>query len=267
MKIVSFSSGLGNQIFIYLFYKYLRGKYPYEQIFGYYNKKKLNKHNGLEVEKVFDILLPPRSFLTDVIAFFCRKLNGIGIKRFRTTDNPYNENAIYFEGYWQYKKFLRKEPDFIKYRNFDLDDENTSILNCIKGSDSVSIHVRRGDYLEPQFASRYGNIATLDYYNQAIQIVRGKVYNPRFFVFSDDIEWVKDNLKLDNTVYVTHNKGKNSYLDMFLMSNCKHNIIANSSFSFWAAMLNKNDGKIVVYPSKWTNMRTPDYFPESWEGL
>ena len=267
MRIVSFSSGLGNQIFIYLFYKYLQCKYPSERIYGYYNKKKLNKHNGLEVEKVFDINLPPRSFLTDVIAFLCRKLNGIGIKRFRTTDSPYNEKAIYFEGFWQYKMFMGNDCFPIKFRIFDLDEENKSILNCINNSDSVSIHVRRGDYLEPQFVSRYGNIATLDYYNNAIQIIRKKIEKPYFFVFSDDIEWVKENLQLDNTVYVTHNKGKNSYLDMFLMSNCKHNIIANSSFSFWAAMLNKNEGKIVVYPSKWTNMRTPDYFPESWEGL
>ena len=267
MRIVSFSSGLGNQIFIYLFYNYLQCKYPVERIYGYYNKKKLNKHNGLEVEKVFDINLPPRSFLTDVIAFLCRKLNGIGIKRFRTTDNPYNENAIYFEGYWQYRKFMGSDYNLMKFRNFDLDEENTSILNCIRDTDSVSIHVRRGDYLEPRFASRYGNIATLDYYNNAIHIIRKNVEKPYFFVFSDDIDWVKDNLKIDNAVYVTHNKGKNSYLDMFLMSNCKHNIIANSSFSFWAAMLNENEGKIIVYPSKWTNIRTPDYFPESWEGL
>ena len=87
-----------------------------------------------------------------------------------------------------------------------------------------------------------------------------------FFVFSDDIDWAKSIINVPNVTFVNNNKGKDSYIDMFLMSLCHHNIIANSTFSYWAARLNKKTN-MVIYPSKWYNTFTPDIFPESWCGI
>lgn len=92
-----------------------------------------------------------------------------------------------------------------------------------------------------------------------------KVNNPYFFIFSNDIEWCKKNIQLPHSYYVNCNKGKDSWQDMFLMSKCKHNIIANSTFSWWGAYLNENPQKIVISPSKLTNRGdSPDLFPDSW---
>ncbi len=101
-----------------------------------------------------------------------------------------------------------------------------------------------------------------------LKLVSEKVPNCNFFIFSDDLDWVKQNLVTGiPTEYIGHNKGNEAYLDMQLMSLCKHNIIANSSFSWWAAWLNANAGKIVIAPQKWFNdpsMDTKDVIPESW---
>lgn len=266
MKIVHFSSGLGNQVFFYLFSQYLKAKYPNQNVYGYYNAKFLKKHNGLELDKVFDVTLPAHNYFSDSVAWVCRKLNGVGIKGLKTTDLDFDERAVYFDGYYQDKKFFKKFADKLQYRKFDLDKTNENILHRIQESQSVSIHIRRGDYLHPKFAGTYGGICTDEYYKKAIDIVNREFEDPFFFVFSDDMEWVKKNLPLEKAAYVDNNHGENSYVDMFLMSACKANIIANSSFSFWGAMMNSNN-PVVVFPKKWNNKKTPDIFPDNWIGL
>lgn len=266
MRIVHFSSGLGNQVFFYLFCRYLEEKYPNDKVYGYYNKRWLKKHNGLELDKVFCVNLPPHYWYSDFMAWLCRKLNGIGVNGLKSTDDNYHENAIYFDGYYHDRKFVDKYIDEIKFRDFDLNEENRSILKDICALNSVSLHVRRGDYLLPKFSKMYGGICTEAYYQNAVNITEIKMDNPVFFVFSDDIDWAKANLRLPNPVYVTANSGSNSHLDMLLMSRCKANIIANSTFSFWAARLNKNS-LFTIYPKKWNNLNTPDLFPDEWIGL
>lgn len=112
----------------------------------------------------------------------------------------------------------------------------------------------------------FGNICTRKYYHDAIRIITEKVSNAVFYVFSDDIDWVQTHLDIPNAVYVNWNTGEYSIYDMYLMSFCKYNIIANSTFSYWAARLNKK-AELVIYPSKWYNTFTPDIFPDSWCGI
>lgn len=264
MKIINFKSGLGNQIFYYLFYQYLKEKYPHESIYGCYNKKKLSKHNGLEVDKVFNVNLPPRTWFSDIISILCRKLTGIGIKGLKSTDGNYNESSVFFDGFYQDKKFYLGNVENIKFRDIDLSDENAKILKMIHQCDAISIHIRRGDYVEPKFIKVYGNICTENYYKKAIEIVLNKFPQARFFVFSNDMQWVEKNLSIPNCVYVTNNTGKNSFMDLYLMTQCKASIIANSSFSYWGARLNSNN-PFVIYPKKWDNVNpNPDIFPDSW---
>lgn len=266
MKIVHFSSGLGNQIFFYLFSNYLKDKYPKQTIYGYYNKRWLEKHNGLEIDKVFEITLPDHTVLSDSVAWICRKLNGLGIKGLKATDDSFSESAIYFDGYYQDKKFIMDYIDSLHFRQFQLIKVNQNLINEINKEDSIAIHIRRGDYLHPQFVPMFGGICTDEYYKQAVDIAIKHFPHAHFYVFSNDIDWVKENLHLSNTTFVNHNNGVDSYLDMYLISNCKGCIIANSSFSYWGAMLNKR-AEIVIYPSKWNNQHTPDMFPEYWIGL
>ena len=263
MKIVNFTPGLGNQIFEYIFAEYLKKTFPRERIYGYYNPKFLNlKHNGLEVDKVFESSLPPSTRWSDIIAFLCRSMSRI-VPWIKATDKSFSDKAIYYDGWWQDKRFFIDTVKTIEFRQPLMDDVNIKLLDAISKSESVSLHVRRGDYLEPINAKNYGGICTLNYYKKAIDIIKEIYGNPQFFIFSNDIEWCTENLQIIDAVFVSNNLGENSWIDMYLMSYCKANIIANSSFSYWGAMLNKGDNT-VVYPKKWFNTHTPDVFPKNW---
>ena len=133
------------------------------------------------------------------------------------------------------------------------DDRNREYLDQIDGCNSVSIHVRRGDYLSPEYASSFLSLGD-DYYRQAISLMKEKYDNPRFFIFSDDKDYIEKAFEhLEDKVIVTGNDGQNSFRDMQLMSRCRSNIIANSTFSVWAALLNSNKDKTVIYPSAYMN--------------
>lgn len=120
-----------------------------------------------------------------------------------------------------------------------MSEKNQSLLKDIQNSNSVGVHIRRGDYMTKQNLVIFGNICTQKYYHDAIRIITEKVNDAVFYVFSDDISWVQTHLDIPNAVYVNWNTGESSIYDMYLMSSCKYNIIANSTFSYWAARLNK----------------------------
>lgn len=180
------------------------------------------------------------------------------------------ENS-YLEGYWVSDKYFKDIENTIR-KEFTFKDEpdvtNQKTINQIRNCESVSIHIRRGDYVSDPKTNQFHGVCGLDYYHQAIKYMTSKIKNPYFFVFSDDPKWCKTNLQLKYPViYVSHNLGKKDYEDMRLMSLCKHNIIANSSFSWWGAWLNKNKNKIVIAPKKWfqdKSINTNDLIPESW---
>ena len=139
-------------------------------------------------------------------------------------------------------------------------------LNLINNKNSVAIHIRRGDYLnDPKVRCIHGILGS-DYYKKSINYIKKKVKNPFFFIFSDDIELVKKNFSFFNNKKYIFIDTKSSINDLYLMSNCKHFIIANSTFSWWGAWLSKNKRKIVCAPKRWLRARisTPDIIPESW---
>jgi len=156
----------------------------------------------------------------------------------------YFQNESYFQKYWEeiYGDFTFSQP---------LNEQNQRIANNILACQSVGLHIRRGDYLSDKNAAQTFANLSLDYYHAAIDYIRQRVENPQFFVFSDDIEWVKAQFSDSSFHYVDSNSGKDSYNDMRLMALCKHTIIANSSFSWWGAYLNRNPEKIVIAPENW----------------
>lgn len=168
----------------------------------------------------------------------------------------------YLKGYWQTEKYFNDAAADIR-RDFvfhnPLNDKNAESASLISEVNSVSLHVRRGDYVSDARTAETHGLCSIEYYRAAIQLVLARVPNAHFFIFSDDVCWVRKNLPLDlPTNYIDHNQGRQSFNDMRLMSLCKHNIIANSSFSWWGAWLNANHNKIVVAPSRWFNSAQHD---------
>jgi len=132
-------------------------------------------------------------------------------------------------------------------------------------TNSVSIHFRRGDYVTNPLTSQHHGVCSNKYYQDAISLLKSKISQPHFFLFSDEPEWLKTNVSLQEPFRIIDNNP--GYVDLYLMSNCKHNIIANSSFSWWGAWLNNNPDKIVIAPHKWFNepgINTYDLIPETW---
>jgi hypothetical protein len=179
-------------------------------------------------------------------------------------------HAVYFQGFFQsYKYFIdiaSKVRSNFRFVN-PLDQANKLIASQISESNSISIHIRRGDYIYWDKHDSSHVLCGLDYYVQAVEFVKQKIAACKFFVFTDEAEWVRRNLKFDYTL-VEGNDAGDSWKDMYLMSLCKHHIIANSTFSWWAAWLNSSADKIVIAPKKWfgneMNEQTRDLCPPEW---
>ncbi len=181
------------------------------------------------------------------------------------------KDPVYLDGYWQTKKYFEDiEPVIRKDFSFILPqgDKDKAISELINNTDSVSVHIRRADYVTDKNSNESHGTCHIEYYEKAINIILEKVSNPHFFIFSDDHKWVKENIKIKHpTVYVDHNNADTNYQDLHLMSICKNNIVANSSFSWWGAWLNSNPNKIVIAPQRWflnQKMNTCDLIPDSW---
>lgn len=271
MKILYFGGGLGNQIFEYSFYLALKERFPSEDIYGIYPNFKFKEHfGGFEIEQIFDVKLPATTFKAKLIIgllFLYKKINP---KTSLCSLHPININwnSIVFNAFKSDLSFYKDRRKWLEYKKISLDLRNRKIIDKMLATNSVAIHVRRGDFLSPKYNNILGNIATLVYYKKALDIIKSKMSDPYFFVFSDDMIWCKTTLNLpEKTVYIDWNIGKNSFLDMYLMTFTKANIIANSTFSYWGAYLNKNT-PIVIYPEKWINADYyPKIFPVDWIGI
>lgn len=179
-------------------------------------------------------------------------------------------NDFYLTDYWQSEKyFLSIEKiiqDEFQFKK-PIDSFNLKILKEILDTNSISIHIRGRDYVTTKRKKYF--TCDLNYYRKSIQYIYERVEDPEFFIFSDDPVWAQKFLKIDQQhKFINGNSwNKNSYMDLLLMSTCKHNIIANSSFSWWAGWLNKNPHKIVVAPRKWMNINPNNYddiLPKKW---
>jgi hypothetical protein len=257
MKIIFIQGGLGNQLFQYAFYKYMLKK---EGVGVYLDATApfISKHGGFELKRIFPEVAKDKRILpywkvrpfflaSDVLKKVCR------INLHADIENP-SGKKIWWKAHWQEYGY----PEYVKEELFNdlqfipiTDEQNRQTREQILASNAVSLHVRRGDYLKPHVAPTFTEICTPAYYSKAIEYISHKVKQPLFFVFSDDIQWVKENLPLDNAVYVNWNIRSNSFRDMQLMSLCKHHIIANSTFSWWGAWLNRQDCKTVICPARW----------------
>lgn len=179
----------------------------------------------------------------------------------------------YLVGYWQSEKYFSTITDIIKKEftpSSKPDNVNKEFFDCMSRTNSVSLHVRRGDYVSNLNTNEIHGICTEEYYNECAYKITKLIDKPEFFVFSDDPEWVQAHLNLTRPfTIINHNPVEMPVWDMWLMSSCKHNIIANSSFSWWGAWLNNNPEKIVCAPKQWFADKSPaaDIVPERWQRL
>ena len=279
MKIVKLQDGLGNQMFQYAFGKLIHADFFdiswFDEVKNQpnwtvrsYQLNFWNCHVDIIDKKSMLNLRKNNPFL---------KIFGIKTKLKTILENSVNvyepklllKKKGVFKGYFQCVQYctpIRKKllKDFTPHCTPN--KRNKEILKSIQSTNSVSLHIRRGDYLKLQHVY---NRCDLDYYQKAIDFIASKVESPHFFLFSDDISWVRKNLKLHFPyTIVDFNRGKNSAWDIWLMKNCQHNIIPNSSFSWWGAWLNENPKKIVVAPKMWfTSGKKTDTIPRNWKKL
>lgn len=204
-----------------------------------------------------------------------RKFRPSAVHHFRESRMYHPElfeyDQMYISGYFACEKYyadilgdLRERIKFPKSDN----TLNAEMAARMKTTESVSVHVRRGDYLDPVNAEMFGNICTEEYYASAMDVIRKNCRKPHFYLFSDDPAYVKKHFKGAEYTLVDINHGKDSFYDMWLMSNCQHNICANSTFSFWGARLNRNADKIMIRPTIHKNSQAFDRreMEELWRG-
>lgn len=274
MRLIKMTGGLGNQMFIYAMYLKMKTVSPDVRI-DLSDMVHYQVHYGYEMNKVFH--LPRTEFcinrsLKKIIEFLLfktileRKQGGSLVSYTRKYHWPW----IYFKGFYQSEKYFAGiEKEVREAFVFDIRRASRRSLRAMQeikaDPHAVSIHVRRGDYLLEKHWKALGYICQSSYYLNALAELEKRVKNPHYYVFSEDLNWVRQNLPLTKAEFIDWNKGEDSWQDMMLMSHCRHHIICNSTFSWWGAWLNPSLDKIVIAPERWTQTTdSADVVPESW---
>ena len=293
MIVVKLQGGLGNQMFQYAIGRklsLLRNTYLKLDIFHYFEEQTEEKtlrnfelklfNINAEIANKNDILIargqnkitPYRKLfnLNERYKPYYKQQTIIEKNQNFDADIAKCKSNCYLKGFWQTEKYFSDiRPILLEDFKFRIqpDHTNSEIIKKINASNSVSIHLRRGDYVTNKHYNNVHFVLDKEYIYTAISYIKSKIEKPFFFFFSDDLDYVKANFSnCENTFQVDVNT-KAAYNDMRLMSLCKHNIIANSSFSWWGAWLNSNPDKIVIAPEKWyktDNIKTDDLIPGTW---
>ena len=277
MIIIRLKGGLGNQMFQYAFGRLLAVKNNAEVKFEFSGDKKdtrreykLDKFNT-SVQFAGPDEAKNLQYPFGIVSRVIEKVKTIVLKRYNIGYEPglLGRKNGYLEGYWQSYKYLESIKDVLAKElalKEPVDQKHKTILEKMRDTNSVCVQVRRGDYVTDPKTSSEHLACGLEYYDKAFELLKTKVANPILFVFSDDIEWCKNNLKPDLPVFFS-DPAMPDYEDFALAVRCKHDIIANSSFGFWAAWLNDNPGKIVIAPKKWNNKHQKEHdnlLPPEW---
>lgn len=282
MIIVKIIGGLGNQMFQYAYSKNLEQK-------GYKVKIDISsfetyKLHGYQLD-YYDIDLQISTkeendkFYKNNIFFKILKKIGFNFSKSIGEKSLLFDHRLleiednnYVDGYFQSENYFKNIRETL-INQFIIKQEILNYTNEIKdkivnSKNSCSLHIRRGDFINSTNISIHGS-CNLNYYKNAIKFLEGKEDNIDYFIFSDDINWCKENLEMKGIVFIESEVKRLPHEDIYLMSLCKHNIIANSTFSWWGAWLNQNQNKIVITPKKWfadneLERQSKDIVCESW---
>lgn len=281
--IVRIMGGLGNQMFQYAWGRFLadRLNVPLELDLTTFDEGYEARSFALDYFNITtklasreDVALLRKRPFWGVKAF--RKLLGVRTGHVRENGNHAIDEGLFsvkppalLDGYWQCARYMELARSLIN-KDFQfmraLSSSNEEHLECINASESVALHVRRGDYVSnPTFNAVHG-VCSIDYYRKAVALMLDLLKDSRFYVFSDDLSWVSENLDLpQGTVFIDNNQNV-PHEDLRLMTACKHNVIANSSFSWWGAFLGQYSDKQVIAPLQWyaQGRSSGDFLPSSW---
>lgn len=293
MIIIRLMGGLGNQMFQYAAARTLADRLGVELKLdcSFFQSKPANTTPRSYMLDVFSVranrasgdeiaaLLGPKSFFAGITGLIRKRLH-LGWEQrhlYRERHFHYDRNFVeipdgtYLIGMWQSDRYFDDNAEKIM-ADFAFvsppDVKSRAVRAEIESCESVSLHIRRGDYAsDPKTASVHGTCGT-DYYVAAADEIARRVTNPRFYIFSDDPDWVRDNFCIDYpTTLIDWNPSEAPHEDLRLMASCRHNIIANSSFSWWGGWLNRNPHKVVIAPRCWfrdSRINTDDLIPSSW---
>jgi len=285
--------GLGNQMFQYAYGRYLSRKHQTDLLLDISPFRTYSLHAfslpHLSIKAGFatyaDIrkYYPPHPVLRKIFdrITILHKLLPYGDLRFRQGNefrfrSEYLElpDQSYVQGYWQSEKYFPEMESILRKEfqvKYPLAGKNLEIAEDMSGGETVAIHVRRGDYVSDAQAASIHGLCGLEYYHRAVDHIAERHTELRLFFFSDDPKWVVQNLHFPfPTKYVDHNDAGQNYEDLRLMSLCHHQILANSSFSWWAGWLNASPDKIVIAPRRWfasSGLDDSDIVPEGWVRL
>ena len=281
MLIVRITGGLGNQLFQYAYALSLSNQgYDVKICSDSFDKYKLREYNleyyNISLDRVSNVDTTCKNNL------FKKIMTKLGF----SLNNELIEKGYFYEksmlqpednkcisGYFQSEKYffdirsiLLKEftlkSGISEYGDLVVDNINQSSCSC-------SLHIRRGDYLANSATNKIHGVLGLDYYKKAVKLLEEKQGDVQYFIFSDDVQWAKENLNIENAFFIDGQEERIPNEDLYLMSLCNHNIIANSTFSWWGAWLNDNDKKVVISPKQWfmdkkMNNNTFDLIPSIW---
>jgi len=285
MIFVKIYGGLGNQLFQYAAARSLAYSRGDEVVID--SRWYLVKYRGITSR---DYILPQFSissrkakgleigmtFLHSLRFSSLLSIPWLGVRHFKEKNFDFDpdfftiKGKVYIDGYWQSYRYFEQIRDILldeitPVNVFDVTYD--SVYKEILSSNSVSVHIRRGDYVSNKAAANFHGLCPESYYINAIEKINSLVNNAFFYIFTDDVDWVSSNMKLPDThCFVSKKDYSNPVFELFLMSNCKHNIIANSSFSWWGAWLNKHPEKNVIAPVNWfkSGQETLDLIPSEW---
>lgn len=266
--IVKTQGRLGNQMFQYAYLSYLRKQLGTEMDFYLFTNNEILSKSFPLIE-LFQMSENLKKSVNHVNPRQIEKVTEAELSTYQHIDKPKKAITIY-SGYWQCYNYANELTDELR-EAFQMNEDALCyhykcLLEEISSICSVSIHIRRGDYNINKNKDIYGSICNMEYYSKAIKEMKKLLpEKPVFYVFTDDKEWVRNHFIRDGYVLIESTEDIDDWQDLFLMSSCKHHIIANSSFSWWGAWLGHYENKIVIAPDRWYNgMSTPDILPLEW---
>lgn len=271
---IVFDGGLGNQLFQYAFYLRLKKRHPLS-LFAFDIEKAASCHAGYQLDQLFNINTHWQAKTyrriarhLPVVLKRSRKIVQSNSLKFEEEYLKHNGLFTIYQGFWQSEKYFIDIANTVRevftFKKIALNEKTKELIQRFQNNEEtfVSVHIRRGDYLLEQ---EQRGLCDVDYYKESVDWIKTNVSNPTFVFFSDDIEWVRENIHTEKSLYVDWNHDADSWQDMYLMSLCSHNIIANSSFSWWGAWLNANKEKTVIAPKHWfLNRENYDILPDRW---
>jgi hypothetical protein len=291
MIIVQLQGGLGNQMFQYAIGRALALRHATSLRFDLRAVTADSKRTyslpvwQISGEPASQIEMLRMRVLNKVSRKFCPSVPYYRHPTIIERDFPFDRNMLetkrdcWLIGYWQSEKYFRAvaeriRADFMPARNMSAASRAVEHEILAAGNRSVFLHIRRGDYARDSHTREAHGSCSVGYYCRAANLIAQQIRDPCFFAFSDEPEWVQNNLHLPyRTIIVNHNKPGNAchlgseHEDLWLMSRCHHAVLANSSFSWWGAWLNAECDRIVIAPQRWFGTLkhdTRDLLPERW---